>query len=474
GRDHRGSSSRASNRSSDTSRNTRIPAPKSSSQSSSSRRPSNRMIINMTTTITMSGAHSGMIVQSGVASAPSPAQSHRYNDPWSLPSVSSPLPAISAAPAAAISAAPTIEEIAPATSEDEYAPPPQHSVEMPRLAQEEEVSYVSPRDVQLNTFNTNPPPAPTERLSRRDLPMRPDTTSTTTYMEIYREPGDPLHAYQRLALPPNQKPDLLYGPRYEQWSNSRTETLIDDRSGKAVQWKPELVETDDEAPMTVQTRGRDPSSSPSYVRARSRETRQDTKNGRVIKESISDEDITIETRSGALSPRLFYPSSATSPRIGSGASPAPARIGWAAAPAPAPIITSPVSPLPSSIGGGARPLSPMSVYTGVGYGAAPSAPLRPASRALSPDEYHNELARQSRQRQRSMSPTGRGPIASPYSPYSTSSTGYARPPPSYRSNSRYGSPVPDQGSLDRSKSRSGDIFALYQTRNALGEIVGHL
>ncbi|KAF8366349.1 hypothetical protein PRIPAC_84178 [Pristionchus pacificus] len=514
GRDHRGSSSRASNRSSDTNRNTRIPAPKSSSQSSSSsRRPSNRMVINMTTTITTSGAHSGLIVQSGVASAPAPSHhNHRQADPWSLPSVSSPIPSLSAAVPLPI-AAPVIEEIAPTTSEDEqhYAPPSHHSVDMPRLMneppyenrpsayqpapyqpyqsprfeeterEEEEVSYVDPHDVQLNTFNTNPPPAPVERVSRRDQPMRPDTTSTTTYMEIYREPGDPLHAYQRLALPPNQKPDLLYGPRYEQWANTRTETLIDDRgNGKAVQWKSDLVETDDEtAPVIGQTRGRDPSSSPSYVHARTHETRQDMKDGRVIKESISDEDITIETRSAALSPRLFSPSSASgSARIGAGASPAQpqARIGWGAAPAPTPlpIVTSP------SIGEGARTLSPMSVdtrYSGVGYGVSPT--TRAASRALSPDEYHEVLAR--RGAARSPSPLRRTAAASPmyaparaYSPGAEYNAAYARPPPSYRSDSRYDSPPPSQGALDRAKSRSGDIFMLYQTRDALGEIVGHL
>ncbi|GMR52851.1 hypothetical protein PMAYCL1PPCAC_23046, partial [Pristionchus mayeri] len=470
----RGSSSRASNRSSDTNRNTRIPAPKSSSQqsSSSSRRPSSRMTINMTTTITTSGSHSGLIVQSGVASAPSPSHSQRQPDPWSLPSVSSPLPSLPAASPLAVAAAPAapaIEEIPGTTSEEIYAPSSHHSereAEMPRLAQEsaydarpssyqpqrfeeaereqEEVSYVDPRDVLLNTFSTNPPPVPAERLSRRDLPMRPDTTSTTTYMEIFREPGEPLHAYQRLALPPHQKPDLLYGPRYEQWSNTRTETLIDDRGGKAVQWKPELVETDDEMPMSVQTKGREASTSPSYVRARSRETRQDTKDGRVIKESVSDEDITIETRSGPLSPRLFSPSSAsaTSPHIGSGALPAPPRIGWGAAPTPVPIITSP------SIGSGARPLSPVSVDTRYGGGT------RPASRALSPDDYHEALRRDVRSRTaRSPSPLRRTTASSMY----TTTPGYApstysRPPPSYRTDSRYGSPVPPPGSLDRSKS----------------------
>ncbi|GMT27131.1 hypothetical protein PFISCL1PPCAC_18428, partial [Pristionchus fissidentatus] len=353
----------------------------------------------------------------------------------------------------------------------------------------EEVSYIDPHDVRLNTFSRNPtPPQPQERQSRRDQPMRPDTTSTTTYMEIYREPGDPLHAYQRLALPPNQKPDLMYGPRYEQWSNTRTETLIDDRGSKAVQWKSDLVETDDETPLTVQTKGREASSSPSYVRARSRETKQDLKNGRVIKESVSDEDVTIETRSTALSPALFSQSStAASPRpIGFGAVPAPQQqpyIGWGAAPTPVPIVTSPMSPA-ASIGRGARPISPMSVDTrsvAIGYGAAPAPPLRPASRARTPDEYHDAL-----RRQRSMSPGARshnggiraGASPSPYwaptSPTGYSSPGYGRAPPSYRSDSRYGSPVPAPGPLDRSKSRSGDIFMLYQTRDALGEIVGHL
>ena len=136
----------------------------------------------------------------------------------------------------------------------------------------------------------------------------------------------------------------------------------------------------------------------------------------------------------------------------------------------------PMSPVPSlQMGGGARPYS--SRPTTPGYGITPAEGYgsyygSSRSRPRSPDEYHERV------RNRSMSPTRAAsnlyyPPTSPAgygsgygaSPRFGSPAGYGRPPPSYHSS---------QGDLDRAKSASGDIFMLYQTRDALQNIVGHL
>uniref|UniRef100_A0A0K0DIQ6 SET domain-containing protein n=1 Tax=Angiostrongylus cantonensis TaxID=6313 RepID=A0A0K0DIQ6_ANGCA len=84
-----------------------------------------------------------------------------------------------------------------------------------------------------------------------------DTVTTTTTVEVFRTPLDPANPERLVALPPPPVPSIdgapqmlrVNGPAYEKWTTQRIETLINDRPiqtethpGKAVQWKKTLVE----------------------------------------------------------------------------------------------------------------------------------------------------------------------------------------------------------------------------------------
>uniref|UniRef100_A0A1I7XR84 Protein kinase domain-containing protein n=1 Tax=Heterorhabditis bacteriophora TaxID=37862 RepID=A0A1I7XR84_HETBA len=118
--------------------------------------------------------------------------------------------------------------------------------------------FILPSNVNLNVFNQQDPVL-YEAVQRREQKSADavinDTMTTTTTVEVFRTPVT--HNNQFVALPRiptsgiDDRPYLLRvnGPSYEKWSTSRVETLINDppiasnnQPGKAVQWKEELVD----------------------------------------------------------------------------------------------------------------------------------------------------------------------------------------------------------------------------------------
>nr|CDJ89577.1 Hypothetical protein CBG12649 [Haemonchus contortus] len=124
--------------------------------------------------------------------------------------------------------------------------------------------FIQPTKVTLNVFNPgNPHPIAYDTSLRRANSQNTDalindSVTTTTTIEVFRAPLDPSNPDRVVALPPPPVPSVddrplllrVNGPGYEKWSSQRTETLINDRPvqavpahpGKAVQWKETLVE----------------------------------------------------------------------------------------------------------------------------------------------------------------------------------------------------------------------------------------
>ncbi|CAI5437687.1 unnamed protein product [Caenorhabditis angaria] len=248
-----------------------------------------QMVINMKTTVTTSGGqHNGLVVHSAVqsnGSAPiSPSASTSNWQPYiesprmnrledriemlrsnsSLHRDHSPLP-IQMVPSTSRETllSNTSKPRSVAFQEKPPSPPPSPIYSFKgRDSPPDE--FIQPTKLMLNLFR------PTQREPQWQVPISRsqitddnggitlskknallnDNVTTTTTVEVFRAPMDPHAPVIGLSQSPYGGQPLLirtHGPQYEQWSNSKTQTMLSDEpissyGPKGVQWKERLIE----------------------------------------------------------------------------------------------------------------------------------------------------------------------------------------------------------------------------------------
>ncbi|KHN88533.1 hypothetical protein Tcan_16490 [Toxocara canis] len=208
-----------------------------------------QMFVDMKMSITTYGAHSGLIVHSGIHQGKSNlpliwpySNGTQPTSPPSIPFISTQEPvAVSQQQQQPQQSLPWRKEPSPQTS-PVYS---FHGTDSPPS------EFIEPENVQLNVFHVDSPNY-TESQSRKELKneqavghhpdaLLNDALTTTTTVEIFRTKVDPNNSGEYLTLPPvpapgmDGRPQVLraMGPDYEKWTNTRTETL----SNEPVKWR---------------------------------------------------------------------------------------------------------------------------------------------------------------------------------------------------------------------------------------------
>ncbi|CAB3407994.1 unnamed protein product [Caenorhabditis bovis] len=261
--------------------------------------PHGQMIINMKTTVTTSGgAHNGLVVHSAIQSSSSsssanPSTSGGPSDWRTSPYVESPAPIRKIEDRIEMirsnsslhrerSSSPLPIQMVPSTSrETVYSGKRDSSPNVPAAPPSPPASpiysfkgrnsppdeFIQPTKLMLNVFNPTHREAPAWQtsiprnqvtttthdggiqLSRREALLN-DAVTTTTTVEVFRAPLDETPIVSLPPPPYGGQPLLIrtHGPSYERWGNTRTQTTLADEplhsnsTSKGVQWKETLVE----------------------------------------------------------------------------------------------------------------------------------------------------------------------------------------------------------------------------------------
>uniref|UniRef100_A0A915C0S4 Uncharacterized protein n=2 Tax=Parascaris univalens TaxID=6257 RepID=A0A915C0S4_PARUN len=205
-----------------------------------------QMFVNMNMNITTCGAHSGLIVHSGVHHGKADATLI-----WPYP--------INIQPTASV---PFLNAPLPLQQQrQQHRQSQQQSLSWPKestcstnrtssfrgITNSPSSEFIEPDNVQLNVFSVDPVnhsgPEPRKldsgnkfAVERRPGALLDDTVTTTTTVEVFRTKVDPNNPNGYITLPPvpaqgmDGRPQVLraLGPDYEKWTTSRTETVINE------------------------------------------------------------------------------------------------------------------------------------------------------------------------------------------------------------------------------------------------------